>query len=44
MKIHPSVDIAPSMVTPPQRRLQSVYWFFLSDPSVGFGSGMYVAV
>jgi hypothetical protein len=40
MKIHPSVDIAPSMVTAPQRPYQSVYCFLASDPSVGFGSGM----
>jgi hypothetical protein len=39
MKIHPSVDIAPSMVPPPWRRFQGPYRFFFSDPSVGFGSG-----
>jgi hypothetical protein len=40
MKIHPSVDIAPSMVPPPTGRYQRRYRLRLSDPSVGLGSGM----
>lgn len=41
MKIHPSVDIVPSMVTPATRRYQEpTYRLRSSDPSVGLGSGM----
>jgi hypothetical protein len=43
MKIHPSVDIdsdGNAVALAPPERLRAAYSGFLSDPSVGLGSGM----